>query len=130
MLDSEKYRRLLDCTVDLCTGVRHSKPNTECTQEGCETVLQNLQVALQGRLEKQPMLCMQHYLRLIHKLGYLKLPGLHRFASINPKNSNSAYIDSYLGVGGTNSLTKQRRQQKLEQMESQTNTYFSVVFNT
>jgi uncharacterized protein YfcZ (UPF0381/DUF406 family) len=48
MLDSEKYRRLLDCTVELCTQVRHSKPNTECTQEGYETVLQNLQVALQG----------------------------------------------------------------------------------
>jgi hypothetical protein len=35
-----------------------------------------------------------------------------------------------LGVGSTNSLSKQRRQQKLEQMESQTNTYFSVVFDT
>jgi hypothetical protein len=126
MLDSAKYRRLIDITVELCTQGRHAKPNTEPTQEGYETTLRNLQVALQGQLEKQPMLCMQHYLHLIHKLGYLKMPGLHRFASINHKNSNSAYIDSYLSVGSG----KQCRQLKLEQMLSQTKTYFREVFDT
>ena len=122
---AERYKKLVEYTMDLCTRSHRSKTEADCTQEQYEVVLAGLHSAI-GSRQDRPLLCLQHFLHLIHKLGYLLLPGMHRLAAVNPDNSNLVYMEEVLG--GTQS--KSERKKKLLQMQMQTEVYFSTIFQT
>ena len=121
---AERYKKLVEYTMDLCTRSRRSKAEAECTQDQYEDVLVGLHSAIGSRPDK-PLLCLQHFLHLIHKLGYLLLPGMHRLAALNPDNSNFVYIQELLG-----GPSKSERKKKLMQMQIQSEAYFSTIFQT
>jgi hypothetical protein len=125
-LPCERYKKLVECTMNLCYRSKRARKGNECSQAQYEKLLLELQTSMGGRVD-QPLLCLQHFLHLVEMLGYLCQPGVHRLAAINPTNSNAEFIEQMLGQAEE---TKQERLKKLQQMQTQTEIYMSSIFQT